>query len=77
MADRLLLSVSATQVSAARWQGGGFAGCDLFANDEDGLAAFKNYLAGISGLPVHMTVDAVEEDYRLDTLAAQFRQRPQ
>ena len=68
MADRLLLSVSATQVSAARWQGGGFAGCDMFAAGDDGLAAFKNYLAAIPDLPVQMVVDAVEEDYRLDTL---------
>ena len=72
MADKLLISVSARQVSAARWQGGRFAGCEMFAYSEDGLSAFKDYLAQVRSLPVHMLVDAVEEDYRLDSLPHSF-----
>lgn len=68
MADQLLLSVSSTQISAARWQGGGFAACDKFANGEDGLSAFKEYLAQTRDMPVQMIVDAVEEDYRVESL---------
>lgn len=68
MANKLLISVSATQVCAARWQGGRFAGCNVFDNSEDGLSAFKDYLAQIRNLPVHMMVDAVEEDYRFELL---------
>jgi hypothetical protein len=72
MADKLLISVSARQVSAARWQGGRFAGCEVFAYSEDGLSAFKDYLAQVRRLPVHMLVDAVEEDYRLESLPHSF-----
>lgn len=72
MADQLLLSVSATQISAARWQGGGFAACDRFANGEEGLNAFKEYLAQTRDMPVRMMVDAVEEDYRVESLPHSF-----
>ncbi|MBI4191568.1 MAG: hypothetical protein HY525_13645 [Betaproteobacteria bacterium] len=72
MADKLLISVSARQVSAARWQGGRFAGCDVFADSEDGLSAFRDYLAHIGNLPAHLLVDAVEEDYRLESLPHSF-----
>lgn len=68
MANKLLISVSATQVCAARWQGRRFAGCNVFDNSEDGLSVFKDYLAQIRNLPVHMMVDAVEEDYRFELL---------
>ena len=68
-ADKLLISVSARQVSAAHWHNGHFAGCDMFTYSDDGLGAFKSYLAEIGKqLPVHMIVDAVEEDYRFESL---------
>ena len=68
-ADKLLISVSAQQVSAAHWRSGRIAGCDTFAYGDEGLVAFKAYLAAIGKqLPVHMLVDAVEEDYRLEPL---------
>ena len=72
MADKLLVSVSTMQVSAARWRGGGFAACDVFSYDEEGLTTFKEYLTQISNLPVHMMVDAVEEDYRFESLPHSF-----
>jgi len=72
MADKLLISVSASQVSAARWQGGRFAKCNVFANSEDGLAGFKDYLEQVSRLPVHILIDAVEEDYRFELLPHSF-----
>ncbi|OGA50517.1 MAG: hypothetical protein A3G24_22235 [Betaproteobacteria bacterium RIFCSPLOWO2_12_FULL_62_13] len=67
--DKLLISVSARQVSAAHWRHGHFAGCDMFTYSDEGLGAFKSYLAEIrKSLPVHMLVDAVEEDYRFESL---------
>ncbi len=72
MADKLLISISARQVSAARWQGGCFARCNVFAASEDGLTEFKSYLAQVANLPVHMLVDAVEEDYRVESLPHAF-----
>ena len=72
MADKLLVSVSASQVSAARWHGRRFAVCDVFPYGDEGLAAFRDYLAQIRDLPVHMMVDAVEEDYRFESLPHSF-----
>ena len=72
MADKLLISVSARQISAALWQGGRMGACELFAHSDAGLSDFRNYLAKIGKLPVHMLVDAVEEDYRLDSLPHSF-----
>lgn len=71
-ANKLLVAVSARQVSAARWRDGRFAACDIFTYSEDGLSAFKDYLAQIRNLPVHMMVDAVEEDYRFESLPYSF-----
>ncbi len=72
MTNKLLLSISAKQVSAARWQGNSFAACTIFANDGDGLTAFKQYLAPISNHTVYVMVDAVGEDYRFELLPSSF-----
>lgn len=72
MADSLLICVSAVQVSAAEWRGGRFSGCTVFENDDDGLAAFEAYLQQLERLPVKIIVDAVEEDYRFESLPHSF-----
>ena len=72
MADKLLFSVSASQVSAARWLGGRLSKSVVFENNEGGLAAFKEHLAREPNLPAHMIVDAVEEDYRFESLPHSF-----
>jgi len=72
VALKLLLSISAQQISAARWRGSSFTTCTLFANDEDGIAAFKRYLAQTPHQPVYLMVDAVGEDYRLELLPHSF-----
>ena len=72
MADKLLISVSASQVSAARWHDGRLGACRVFPNEESGLAAFREHLAQQARLPVHLMVDAVEEDYRFESLPHSF-----
>ncbi|MDB5812671.1 MAG: hypothetical protein JWN94_4793 [Betaproteobacteria bacterium] len=72
MADKHLVSISALQISAARWQGGRLGPCTVFENNEAGLAAFKDHLEQSSRLPVHIMVDAVEEDYRFESLPHSF-----
>ena len=72
MADKLLISVSASQVSVARWRDGRLGACRVLANDEAGLAAFKDHLTQFPRLPVHLMVDAVEEDYRFESLPHSF-----
>lgn len=68
MADKLLICVSAPQASVARWHGGKMTDCRIFSGDEAGLARFEEHLAGLKNIPVYFLVDAVEEDYRFETL---------
>ncbi len=68
MAEQLLVSISSAEVSLAHWRGRGFRNVATFANDESGLAAFAQALGKARRVPVQIVVDAVEEDYRYETL---------
>ena len=68
MAAKLLLCISAEQVTVAAWRGNRLADCTRFNDDDDGRAAFSNYLLGVRGLPVHIMVDTVDEDFRFESL---------
>ena len=72
MADKLLIGISQPVVTAAHWHGGKITECLTFANDEGGQADFKEYLARLPDMPAHIMVDAVEEDYRFETLPHAF-----
>ena len=66
-----LLTLPSTR-DAARWLGGRLSKSVVFENNEGGLAAFKEHLAREPNLPAHMIVDAVEEDYRFESLPHSF-----
>ena len=68
MSVKLLLCVSADQATAALWQGRRLAGCRRFDNDENGWIAFTNFLRAGRGIPIHIMVDSVDEDYRFESL---------
>jgi hypothetical protein len=68
MAAKLLLCVSNDQATVAIWRRSRLASCTRFENNEEGWAAFGTYLRGVHGLPVHIIVDTVEEDFRFETL---------
>jgi len=72
MAEKLLICVAAEQVTAARWRRGHIDECRLFRNDAAGFAAFEKYISPFSGVPVYLMADAVEEDYRFETLPHAF-----
>jgi hypothetical protein len=72
MREKLLICVSALQASAAHWRGGKIVQLEQFNNDEAGLAAFREFLAPHASVPIFMMVDAVEEDYRFETLPHSF-----
>ncbi|HYC44772.1 MAG TPA: hypothetical protein VED01_04730 [Burkholderiales bacterium] len=72
MREKLLVCVSALQASAAYWRAGKIARLEQFAHDEEGLAAFRAFLAPHANVPVLLMVDAVEEDYRFETLPHSF-----
>jgi uncharacterized protein (DUF1778 family) len=68
MADKILVSLSAGQVTAALSRRGRLVECASFQNDESGCAAFDEFLAPHPGVPVYFMADVVEEDYRFETL---------
>ena len=72
MADKLLIGVSAEGVTVAHWRGSRISECREFPDAPAGQAGFKEYLAQFSGVPAHFLVDAVEEDYRFETLPHAF-----
>ncbi len=68
MREKLLICVSAQQATAAFWRAGKIAQLEQFEHDEKGLAGFREFLAPHANVPVLLMVDAVEEDYRFETL---------
>ncbi len=68
MAAKLLLCVSNDQATAALWRRRRVVSCARFENTEAGWTAFDGFLRNAQGLPVHIIVDTVEEDFRFETL---------
>lgn len=68
MAHKLLLCVSTNGTVAARWKSGRITDCVTFGTAEADIAAFRNYAAASGNTPALIIVDAVEEDYRSETL---------
>ncbi|HUP94179.1 MAG TPA: hypothetical protein VM164_04675 [Burkholderiales bacterium] len=68
MREKLLICVSGLQASAAYWRAGKIVQLEQFPHDEQGMAGFREFLTPHTNIPVFMMVDAVEEDYRFDTL---------
>ena len=72
MADKLLIAISGQGATAAHWRGGRTVEARTFPDDETGQAGFKDFLAGFRDVPVYIVVDAIEEDYRFETLPHAF-----
>src|SRR6266545_4345746 len=68
MREKLLICISALQASAAYWRTGKIVQLEQFPHDEAGLAGFREFLAPHGNVPAFVMVDAVEEDYRFETL---------
>jgi hypothetical protein len=72
MAKKILLCASALHLSAAVWNGRRLTVCRGFEHDEAGQRAFLSFLRASPGVPVYLTADTVEEDYRFETLPHAF-----
>lgn len=72
MAEKILICISSRQSTAAHWRSHRLVDCRAFKNDEEGVAAFEEFLTPFEGVPAYFIVDAVEEDYRLETLPHAF-----
>jgi hypothetical protein len=68
MADKLLICISTPQATVARWRGGKISESGIFASDDAGLEEFGVFLDGFNNVPAYLLIDAVEEDYRIETL---------
>ncbi len=66
--NKIVLCATADNLLAGVWYTGKLQGCQRFVNDESGHASFARFLQQYSSTPVYLIVDAVEEDYRLESL---------
>jgi hypothetical protein len=72
MADKVLICVSASQVTAVLCRRHRFVDCAVFPNDASGLAGFDEFLVACAGAPAYLLADIVEEDYRFEMLPHAF-----
>jgi len=68
MTDKILVSIASEHATASRWRNGRLGPCESFENDETGWSAFEMFLKAAKSVPTYIMVDAVEEDYRFETL---------
>ena len=66
--NKIVLCATADNLLAGVWHAGKLQGCQRFVNDESGNASFAEFLQQYPSTPVYLIVDAVEEDYRLESL---------
>ncbi len=66
--SKIVLCATANKLLAGIWHAGKLQGCQSFVNHEDGYAAFAEFMQPYQSVPVYLIVDAVEEDYRLESL---------
>lgn len=68
MIAKIVLCVFPNRMTAACWRAGRMAQCSSFSRDEAGISGFRQFLAAHRNVAVYLIADAVEEDYRLETL---------
>ena len=66
--DKLVLCATAQSLLAGLWHAGSLQGSQVFANDVAGHEAFSAFLQQYPATSVYLMVDAVEEDYRLESV---------
>ena len=67
-AQKLILCVTNTSLTAGLWQGTKLQSYQIFKNNDQGHTAFSEYLAQHSQHNIYLIVDAIEEDYKLESL---------
>jgi len=66
--NKIVLCATANNLLAGVWNAGKLQGSQAFINNEAGHAAFTEFLQQYQSTPVYLIADAVEEDYRLESL---------
>lgn len=68
MAAKILVYISASGAVASRSRGSRITDVQRFANDASGIESFRQYAGANNSAPAFLLVDAIEEDYRFETL---------
>ncbi|OIQ92408.1 hypothetical protein GALL_256290 [mine drainage metagenome] len=66
--NKLVLCATASHLLAGIWRAGKLQTHQIFMNDDAGHQAFSVFLAQFPATPVYLIADAVEEDYRLESV---------
>lgn len=66
--QKIILCATANQLLAGLWRAGELQGSQTFSHDEVGHLAFSEFLQHNANTPVYLVADAVEEDYKLESL---------
>ena len=65
---KIILCATAKNLLAGLWRAGELQGSQSFVNNEAGHIAFAEFLQEHTNTPVFLIADAVEEDYKLESL---------
>jgi hypothetical protein len=68
MLSKIILSVTSRQATVGLWRMGRLVSCTTYANNESGLDEFRQFLLQHPNIPIHLIADAVEEDFRLESM---------
>jgi hypothetical protein len=68
MKDKTLLYLTTGQLALYTASGGRMTAGPVFANDEEGYAAFASHLASAGKSLIYLLADLVEEDFHLETI---------
>ncbi|MDI1308208.1 MAG: hypothetical protein PSV17_02075 [Methylotenera sp.] len=66
--NKLVLCATSNSLLAGLWRAGKLQGSQVFNNDDAGHDAFAEFLKQNSSIPIYLMADAVEEDYRLESV---------
>lgn len=66
--NKLILCATADHLLAGIWRAGKLQAHQMFMNDDTGHQAFTVFLGQFPDTPVYLIADAVEEDYRLESI---------
>lgn len=68
MFTKIVLCASNNKLTAGLWRLGKLQSYQVFQNDEQGFSGFRLFLQKNKEISIHLLVDAIEEDFRLETL---------
>lgn len=68
MLSKIILCATNSKLTAGIWRLGKLQSYQLFQNDAQGLEDFGAFLRKNSNIKIYLIADAIEEDYRLETL---------